>query len=84
MNSDRMTINLPRGNNKLSCEWKATIAVGQSLPRGSSLPQVHVNVASGRVLSVAQAGVAKNPKIRRTRIKLLTQSALLVACQKGI
>ena len=31
-------------DNKLSCEWKVMIVPGQPLPRGSSLPQVHVNI----------------------------------------
>ena len=49
-----MTINLPRGNevdlgqrcpgnNKSSCEHEVMLALGQSLPRGSSLSRVHEN-----------------------------------------
>ena len=36
------------------------------------------------VLSVVRAGVAKNPKIHCTRMKLLYQPAILVSCQKRI
>ena len=37
-----MTMNLPQ-DNKSSCEREVTLALGQSLPRGSSLSRVHVN-----------------------------------------
>ena len=38
-----MTLNLPR-DNKSSCECEVMLASGQSLPQGSSLSQVHVNM----------------------------------------
>ena len=40
-----MTMNLPQGNedNRSSCEHEVMLALGQSLPQGSSLSWVHVN-----------------------------------------
>ena len=47
--SGQMTMNLPKGTEvapgqQLSIEQKIRLALGQSLPLGSSLPQVHVKI----------------------------------------